>query len=104
MHRQQLLDEIRSRLSAAYGDRLCQVVMYGSEARGDAGPESDIDVLVLLQGPIHYLQDTRTSVHALVGLMVEVGRRISPKPVDEAQYRLAQYPLYCQAQREGVTA
>ncbi|MFM9024014.1 MAG: nucleotidyltransferase family protein, partial [Planctomycetaceae bacterium] len=39
-----LLDELKERLTAAYGHRLYTVVLFGSEARGEAGPDSDIDV------------------------------------------------------------
>jgi predicted nucleotidyltransferase len=44
-----VLDELKERLSAAYGERLHAVVLFGSEARGDARPDSDIDVLVVLE-------------------------------------------------------
>ena len=33
-----------------FGDRLRGIRLYGSTARGDWTPESDIDVLVLLDG------------------------------------------------------
>ena len=42
----ELLKEIKVRLSAAYGERLRGVVLYGSQARGDARPDSDVDILV----------------------------------------------------------
>ena len=29
-----------------------EVILYGSRARGDAGPESDWDFLILLEGPV----------------------------------------------------
>lgn len=32
----------------AYGSRLHRILLYGSRARGDAEPDSDIDVLVVL--------------------------------------------------------
>jgi predicted nucleotidyltransferase len=44
-----VLDELKERLSAAYGERLHAVVLFGSEARGDARPDSDIDVLAVLE-------------------------------------------------------
>jgi len=47
-----LLARIKSRLHAVYGDRLRGVVLYGSEARGEATPDSDVDILVLLTGPV----------------------------------------------------
>ena len=42
-----------------YGARLRGVVLYGSEARGEATPTSDIDVLVLLDGPVRFGEELR---------------------------------------------
>ena len=50
---QTILAELKSRLEALYGDRLVNLVLYGSQARGDAEPGSDIDVLVVLRGPVN---------------------------------------------------
>jgi predicted nucleotidyltransferase len=35
-------------LRRLYGDRLSSVLLFGSWARGDAHPESDIDLVVVL--------------------------------------------------------
>jgi predicted nucleotidyltransferase len=48
-----LLADLRSGFEAFYGERLVQMVLFGSQARGDAVPEADIDVLVVLQGRIN---------------------------------------------------
>jgi len=47
----EILKELRSHLEALYGNRLVKTVVYGSQARGDARPWSDIDVAVVLKGP-----------------------------------------------------
>ncbi|MGH9372183.1 MAG: TOTE conflict system archaeo-eukaryotic primase domain-containing protein [Vicinamibacterales bacterium] len=46
MDRQELLGEIGLRLLKVHGRRLHGVVLYSSEARGEARSDSDIDVLV----------------------------------------------------------
>ena len=102
MTRSEFLREIRSRLEAAHGDRLCGVVLYGSEARGEAGADSDIDVLVLLKGPVDYLRDLRANIAALYPLVLETERPIHAKPVDVNDYDVAEFPLYRAAQTQGV--
>ena len=47
----ELAAEYAALLRSAFGDRLVSVVLYGSVARGDARPDSDINVLVVT-GPI----------------------------------------------------
>lgn len=104
MDRQRLLAEIKRRLLTAHGRRLRSVVLYGSEARGDSQIDSDIDVLVLLDGPVDYGKDLRTNIDALYDLVLALERPISAKPVDLVAYEAAEYPLYVNAKAEGVIA
>lgn len=46
------LEELKQALSKLYGERLRGVYLYGSYARGDFTEDSDVDVLVVLDGPI----------------------------------------------------
>ncbi|GAB4285398.1 MAG: hypothetical protein Fur0025_16940 [Oscillatoriaceae cyanobacterium] len=41
-----ILSEIKTYLTSLYQERLADLLLYGSQARGDAKPESDIDILV----------------------------------------------------------
>ena len=100
----ELLAAIKQRLLNAHGCRLRAVVLYGSEARGEARPDSDVDLLVLLDGPIDYGEDLRTNINALYDLVLALERPISAKPVDVAAYEAAEYPLYRNAKGEGVVA
>ncbi len=104
MHGRELLDAIKHRLKKAHGPRLRGVVLYGSEARREARTDSDVDVLVLLEGPIDYGADLRTNIAALYDLVLTLERPISAKPVDAAVYEAAEYPLYRRARAEGLVA
>jgi len=43
--------ELRKELEALYGARFRDLLLYGSYARGDQQEGSDVDLLVLLDGP-----------------------------------------------------
>lgn len=44
----QALSRFGHRLRQRFGERLCEVVLFGSYARGDADEDSDVDVLVVV--------------------------------------------------------
>lgn len=59
-----ILPRLKTELTALYGSRLKQVLLYGSRARGDHREDSDYDVLVVLEPPLDYWAE----VHRLSGL------------------------------------
>jgi predicted nucleotidyltransferase len=49
---QKVLTELRCRFESIYGVRMVQMILFGSYARNEATPESDIDVMVVLRGSV----------------------------------------------------
>ena len=43
------LDAYRQALRERFPDLIEDIIIFGSKARGDAGPDSDVDVLIILQ-------------------------------------------------------
>ncbi len=47
------------RLWEICGPRLKRLILFGSQARGEAGPESDANVLVVLEGPTGAYEESK---------------------------------------------
>ena len=104
MHNQQFLAEAKSRLVRVLADRLRGVVLYGSSARGDAAPDSDIDLLVLLDPPVNLGPDLDAVVSTLYPLQLELDRPINAMPVPYPSYEAGEFGLYRNAKRKGILA
>lgn len=100
---QRLLKACRDRLAAHYGTWLAGIVLYGSAARGEAGPQSDLDLLVLLHPSIDPFAELHTVVDVLYPLQLTTDRLISARPVPADAYARGATQLYRNAQAEGFT-
>ena len=65
------LQKCRALLHTLYGTRLHGIVLYGSRARGTDARESDIDLMVLLEGPVDVSQEIRRIWEVLYPLQLE---------------------------------
>lgn len=98
----ELRREIRSRLHGYYGERLDDVVLHGSVARGTDEPDSDIDLLVLLHGDLDYFRELRTLVDLLYPFALESERVLSALPAASDEFRAGTLQLYRNAALEGM--
>ncbi|MGI8855882.1 MAG: nucleotidyltransferase domain-containing protein [Thermomicrobiales bacterium] len=102
-HVQTILAELRPLLAQCYGERLKRLVLFGSQARGDADPESDIDVLVVLAGPVDATEEEKRTGDMLYDLMcAHHSILISCIFMDEERFLTRNGPLLRNIRREGV--
>ncbi len=97
-----IVKKCKATLIKYYGDRLKSVILYGSAARGQANPSSDIDLLVLLTPPLDYFAELRQLVDILYPVQLESEKLISAKPVSVKDFELGSISLYRNAKREGA--
>ena len=100
----ELLRRIKARLEGHYGDRLRGVILYGSEARGEAEEDSDVDLLVLLEGPFEIGREIQEIIHRIYPLQIELDffRPLEVIPADVEDYEAQGYALYRHAKEEGI--
>jgi len=97
-----LLERCKAALERHYGPRFKGLVLYGSEARNQASPGSDIDLLVLLAQPFDYFRELSQIIDLLYPIQLESDRLISAKPAPLDDYQQGSILLYRNAKREGV--
>lgn len=94
--------ELRQRLETVYGARLRSVILYGSHARGDADPYSDIDVLVVLKSPVRPGAEIARVGPMIADLSLSTDSVITPLFMDEEHYLSRAGPLLRNIRREGM--
>ena len=98
-----ILKKCKQELQKYYGERLKKLILYGSMARGQTNPASDIDLLVLLSPPFNYFTELRQVVEILYPIQLNSERLISAKPASSDDFEAGNISLYRNALREGVT-
>ena len=101
-HIKAILTELRQRFEAHYGERLQHLVLYGSQARGDAEPGSDIDVLVVLAGPVSACDEVARTIDDVAELSLQYSAPIACVFVSVEEFEHERSPLLLNARREGV--
>lgn len=99
-----LLCELRRELLSLYGTRLVGVYLFGSQARGDATDESDVDVLVVLDEVANYGAEIARTSEAVGELSLRHGVAISRVFVSEGEWRCGSSTFVATVREEAVAA
>jgi predicted nucleotidyltransferase len=104
MNLQIILNEFKRELRSLYGDRLKDVILFGSHARGEARADSDIDVMVVLRGDVAPGREIDRMIDVITELSLKYGVLLSVVPVAEDKYLRRNSPLLLNVRREGIPA
>ena len=102
MQRPEIVNQIRQTIRGT--EPTATAILYGSEARGDARADSDIDVLILLEGDKRDFRREEELSGALYDLELNTGVLISPMIILRKQWenRPFKTPFYVNVMNEGI--
>ncbi|MBI4551844.1 MAG: nucleotidyltransferase domain-containing protein [Candidatus Latescibacteria bacterium] len=99
-----ILEEFKRELKTLYGPRLKKVILYGSWARGEATDESDIDVLLVLEGTVRPGKEIDRIIDIITEINLNYGVVLSVYPIAEKDYATVNSPLLMNVRKEGIPA
>ena len=99
-----ILKEFRKEVESIYGARLKSLILYGSWARGTGTDDSDIDVAVVLDGPVNPCDEIDRMIDVITDINLKYQTLISVYPVSEKNYKSINSPLLINVRREGMAA
>ena len=98
-----VVDELGTQLRSIYRDRLVRLVLFGSQARGDADPDSDIDVLIVLDGKVNPGEEILRTGETISTLSLKHNVVISRAFVSKQEFLAEQSSLLLNVRSEGVS-
>lgn len=99
----QISTEIADAMRSVFGEQLVSVVLYGSVARGESTPDSDVDLALFLRAPMTPEQfDRMASWFAEAGLKHDMV--FSPIDIEQSMFDkwVEAMPFYQNIRKEGV--
>ena len=99
-----ILLQLRAYVDQCYGDRLKHLILFGSQSRNDATPDSDIDVMLVLAGTENAHAEYDRISQFVADLCLEHEVLISCVLVPDHVFQTRETPLLINVRREGISA
>jgi predicted nucleotidyltransferase len=99
-----LVNKIKEHLIKTYGERIKQVILYGSQVRGETTKDSDIDILVVVDESLNPFEVRKSLSDLLFDIVLEEGELVSVIAVPEHFFKNYNSPFMLNVKKEGVTA
>ena len=99
---QSILKEVREELQKIYLDRLKEIILFGSYARGDAAEDSDIDLVVLLKDVKDIYAERENYFPVTSRISLKYDTVVSVVPFDSRDFQQKRTPLILNVNKEGI--
>ncbi|PNW35251.1 UNVERIFIED_CONTAM: nucleotidyltransferase [Euhalothece sp. KZN 001] len=99
---QQTLKQLKQQLQNTYQDQLVHLILFGSQARGDAEPNSDVDILVILAKDVNPVAEIKHNNPLISELSLETDQLINCIYLSEKDWHHLKTPLLQNIRKEGI--
>ncbi|NJK36872.1 MAG: nucleotidyltransferase domain-containing protein [Oscillatoriales cyanobacterium RM2_1_1] len=96
------LAPLKKYLQQEYQDRLKQVMLFGSQARGEATSASDIDILIVLKDPVDISLELQHTSHFVAQFCLEHNLLVSRFFLPCSRFETENSPFLRNIRREGI--
>jgi predicted nucleotidyltransferase len=97
-----ILKTLRHEFSHVLGDQFESMFLFGSQARGEAHSDSDVDILIVVRGPLDYGDLIKRTSPIVSALSLQYNVVISRAFVSKEQFEDGHTPFILNVRREGV--
>jgi len=100
-----ILNQFVQEIEKFFGNSLCEIIVFGSYARGDFNENSDIDIMVLVNSTESDIKQWENQIiDCAFDLEMQYGKVLSPivKNQEFFEYWSDTLPFYRNIKREGV--
>ena len=81
MKTKEAIEGFRKEVKKLYGNRLKHIILYGSYARGSATEDSDIDLLIVLEGKVKPGEEIDRMIELITEINLRYNVLISVYPI-----------------------
>ena len=97
-----MVNQVKKHLIERYGDKIREIILYGSHARDEATKDSDIDLLVLVDDSVNPSDVRRSLSDLLFDILLEKRELISVIVLPKSFFENYNYPIVINVRKEGI--
>jgi hypothetical protein len=97
-----VFQELKQSLTDLYQEKLVKIILYGSQARGTATTDSDVDILVVLKDEVSAFDEILRMAEITTTIGLKYDELISIFPIAESRFLAQLTPLLQNVKSQGI--
>ena len=97
-----IFQELKQSLTDLYQEKLVKIILYGSQARGTATTDSDVDILVVLKDEVSAFDEILRMAEITTTIGLKYDELISIFPIAESRFLAQLTPLLQNVKSQGI--